>query len=68
MVGVMDPGTYEFSTGAPERMTIVAGDIEYRLPGEAWRKVAAGGEFVVPGGVKFDVRLPAQVAYVCWFG
>jgi uncharacterized protein YaiE (UPF0345 family) len=67
-VGVMEPGSYEFSTGAPERMTIVSGDIEYRLPGEGWRAVAAGGEFCVPGEVKFDVRLTTPVAYVCWFG
>ena len=41
-VGVMEPGSYEFSTGAPERMTIVSGEIEYRLQGEAWSAVADG--------------------------
>jgi hypothetical protein len=67
-VGVMEPGTYEFSTGAPERMQIVSGDIEFQLPGQDWKRVAGGGEFRVPGNVKFNVRMTTHVAYVCWFG
>lgn len=67
-VGVMDPGEYEFGTGAPERMQIVSGEIEYQLPGEAWKSVTGPGEFHVPGDTKFLVRMKRPVAYVCWFG
>ncbi len=67
-VGVMEPGEYDFSTGAKERMQIVSGEIDYQLPGGDWQSVTAPGEFHVPGNTKFKVRMKHQVAYVCWFG
>lgn len=67
-VGVMDPGEYEFGTAAPERMQIVAGEIEYKLPDGDWKSVTGPGEFHVGANTKFLVRMKRQVAYVCWFG
>lgn len=32
-VGVIEPGTYSFSTSSEERMTMVAGSMRVRLPG-----------------------------------
>jgi purine/pyrimidine-nucleoside phosphorylase len=67
-VGVMDPGQYEFSTGLPEKVDIIAGGIEAKMPGEDWRFFNAGESFNVPAHSKFQVRLESAVAYVCWFG
>ena len=66
-IGVMEPGAYEFSTGAPERMQIVSGEIDYQLPGADWISVAGGGSFDAPANAKFKVRVRTQLAYVCWF-
>jgi uncharacterized protein YaiE (UPF0345 family) len=67
-VGVMEAGEYEFSTGAKERMDIVSGVIDVKLPGRDWASFVAGESFDVPADSKFQVRPKTQVAYVCWFG
>ena len=67
-IGVMEPGVYEFTTGAPERMQIVAGDAEYKRGDSDWIAAPAGAEFSVPGNASFQIRMNTQVAYVCWFG
>jgi uncharacterized protein YaiE (UPF0345 family) len=66
-VGVMAPGAYEFSTGKPEKMDVVAGVIDVKLPGGEWKTYKAGESFNVPGEAKFNVRMQVEVAYVCWF-
>lgn len=67
-VGVMEPGEYEFSTGLKERMDIVSGAIDVKLPGQDWATFIAGTSFDAPADAKFQVRMATQVAYVCWFG
>ena len=68
-VGVMEPGSYTFSTGAPERMQVVAGVLGYRLPDGEWKTAKAGEQFNIAGNLaKFEFRAEGQVAYVCWFG
>jgi purine/pyrimidine-nucleoside phosphorylase len=67
-VGVMEAGEYEFSTGLKERVDVVSGVIEVKLPGQDWVAFAAGTSFNAPADSKFQVRMKAQVAYVCWFG
>jgi uncharacterized protein YaiE (UPF0345 family) len=49
-------------------MDVVSGVIEAKLPGADWRAFKAGESFNVPGDSKFNVRLKAEAAYVCWFG
>lgn len=66
-VGVMEAGEYEFSTGAPEKMDIVSGVIDVKLPGADWKSYKGGESFDAPANSKFQVRMTAQVAYVCWF-
>lgn len=64
--GVIDAGEFHFGTGAPERMTIVSGELWVKLPGEgAPRLYPAGTTFEVAGNSGFDVRAPAPVAYLC---
>ena len=64
-VGVIDPGEYAFGTSQEERMTVVAGVLWYRVPGQPWHLAAAGEGFTVPAGVTFEVKAEGPVAYLC---
>jgi uncharacterized protein YaiE (UPF0345 family) len=67
-VGVVDAGEFHFGTEAPERMTVVSGELWAKLPGEpAFRPYAAGTTFEVPGKSGFDVKAVAPAAYLCEF-
>lgn len=67
-VGVIAPGTYRFDTDAPERMTVVAGELEVLLPGDQqWATFSAGEVFDVPGASAFEVRSTQPAAYLCDF-
>jgi uncharacterized protein YaiE (UPF0345 family) len=65
-VGVVATGEFHFGTSAPERMTVVSGELSAKLPGEAgWRAFPAGTSFEVPGQSGFDVKAAAPSAYLC---
>lgn len=67
-VGVIDPGEYHFGTDAPERMTIVSGQVEVRVVGAtAFVPYPAGTSFEVAGKSGFDIRSSAPAAYLCEF-
>jgi hypothetical protein len=69
-VGLIYPGSFTFTTGAPEVMAIVAGSCTVRLKGEsAWKEYGAGTSFAVPGDSAFDIAVASGIAeYVCSFG
>lgn len=69
-LGLIYPGTYNFGTGAPERMDIVAGACRVRQAGEsAWKDYPAGTFFTVPGDSSFDISVESGIAeYICSFG
>ncbi|WP_437669250.1 pyrimidine/purine nucleoside phosphorylase [Sorangium sp. So ce131] len=65
-VGVIDAGEFHFSTEAPERMTVVTGELTIRLDGaQEWRVYPAGTSFEVPGKSGFDVRASRPAGYLC---
>ncbi len=67
-VGVMAAGEYHFNTGAPERMTVVSGELRVRLPDESgFKHYPSGTSFEVPGDSGFDLEVGAATAYVCEF-
>ncbi len=67
-VGVIEPGTYRFDTGAPERMTVISGELEALLPGASeWTTYARGTSFEIDGDSAFEVRASAASAYLCEF-
>lgn len=67
-VGVMAPGEYTFSTGAPETITVISGLMDVRLPGsDVWRSFPAGTTFDVGGQSSFDLRIGVATAYLCLF-
>ena len=69
-IGLIYPGSFTFSTGAPEVMAIVAGSCRVRLTGEsAWTDYAAGAAFAVPANSAFDIAVESGIVeYVCSFG
>ena len=67
-VGVIDPGEYAFGTSRRERMTVVAGTLWYRVPGQSWLSAGPGEGFEVPAGVTFEVKAEGPVAYLCRYG
>jgi uncharacterized protein YaiE (UPF0345 family) len=67
-VGVIDVGEFHFNTDAPERMTVVSGELWAKIPGdEALRAFPAGTSFEVPGKSGFDAKATAPAAYLCEF-
>lgn len=68
-LGLIYPGSYRFSTAAPERMDIVAGSCRARLDGSAeWLSYEAGSGFDVPGDSAFEIAVESGIAeYICSF-
>jgi uncharacterized protein YaiE (UPF0345 family) len=64
-IGVIEPGSYSFSTSTEERMSVVAGLLRAKLPGGSWKDYPAGSTFTVPPGQTFEVEAKADVAYLC---
>ena len=65
---VIDAGEFHFGTDAPERMTVVSGELTIKLAGSSeWKTYAAGTAFEVPGKSGFDVRATNPAAYLCEF-
>jgi uncharacterized protein YaiE (UPF0345 family) len=66
--GVIAPGEFHFGTDAPERMTVVSGELEVKKDGTTdWRVYPAGTFFEIPGKSGFDVRATEPAAYLCEF-
>ena len=67
-LGIMQPGEYEFNTGAPEVMEILAGELRVLLPGESdWRPIKGGESFEVPANSRFGMRVTTLADYCCSF-
>ena len=64
-VGVIAPGEFHFGTDAPERMTVVSGELAVRTGEGEWRFYPAGTQFEVAGKSGFDVRATEPTAYLC---
>jgi purine/pyrimidine-nucleoside phosphorylase len=67
-VGVMAPGEYEFGTSKKEAMRIISGAMSVKLPGsDRWQDFKAGETFVVEKNKKFQLKVSADVAYLCLY-
>lgn len=68
-VGVILPSTLHFTTGAPERMELVAGKCRVKLVGaSSWTDYAGGQSFDVAGDSAFDIEAIEPLHYICHFG
>ena len=65
--GVIDAGEFHFGTEAPERMTVVSGELQAKMASGDWVVYPAGTYFEVPGKSGFDVKATAPAAYLCEF-
>jgi uncharacterized protein YaiE (UPF0345 family) len=67
-VGVIASGSYHFGTEAPERMTVISGELSVK-PNESedWSLYPAGTAFEIAGQSGFDVRAETPAAYLCEF-
>ena len=67
-LGIMQPGEYAFSTGAPEIMEILSGELDVQLPGEdGWRRIGGGQSFDVAGNSSFTMKVHTVTDYCCSF-
>lgn len=67
-VGVMEKGEYEFNTASPEKMTLISGSWELKLPGsDAYVPFGAGETVSIPGDSVFQLRIVETSAYHCAF-
>jgi purine/pyrimidine-nucleoside phosphorylase len=64
-LGIIFPGTYEFTTNVPERLEITAGECDVTLPGAGTRRFLAGTAFDVPAQVTFKIETTRVAQYVC---
>ncbi len=68
-LGVMLPGSYRFSTQAPERIDVTQGHCRVKLADQqAWQEYDAGDSFVVPADSHFEIEVSDLLDYVCHFG
>ena len=66
-VGVIAPGEYHFGTEAPERMSVLSGELSVKAKDGAWSHYPAGTVFEIAGRSGFDVRASEPSAYLCEF-
>ena len=67
-VGVMAKGEYVFGTSTVEHMTVTSGRMDVKLPGETqWKAYKEFETFIVPKGVKFDVKVENDTSYRCLY-
>ncbi len=65
-LGIMQPGDYEFGTGAAEVMEILAGELEILLPGEEeWQQIGPGETFEVPAISSLRLKIKKLTDYCC---
>ncbi|MBF9003096.1 pyrimidine/purine nucleoside phosphorylase [Vibrio nitrifigilis] len=65
-VGVMAPGEYTFGTAAPEKMTVIKGELTIKRQGEQnWLSFKDGESFNVDGDSSFDLQVKQSTAYLC---
>ena len=68
-LGLIYPGTYHFSTAAPERMEIISGSCRVTIDEQnAALEYAAGSHFDVPGKSGFTIEVTTGICeYICSF-
>jgi len=68
-LGLIYPGSYNFNTGAAERMEVIAGACTVRLKGESeWKSYTEGTAFEIPANSSFDIAVESGLMqYICSF-
>jgi len=67
-LGLMQAGTYRFSTAAAEVMEVLAGSCRVKLAdSQDWTTYADGQSFDVPANSHFDIEVDEILDYICHF-
>jgi|TARA_B110000483_G_scaffold214782_1_gene264897 uncharacterized protein YaiE (UPF0345 family) len=67
-VGVMSVGEFIFGTSQYERMTVIDGALEVKLPGhDNFQSFVSGDKFEVTADSSFAVRVLRPTAYHCTY-
>ena len=66
-IGIIETGEYEFSTEFHERMVIISGNLEVKIPGEEIIDLKEGQEFEVEAKQSFKVNAKTDVVYSCYY-
>jgi hypothetical protein len=68
-IGLIRPGSYYFTTGAPERMEIIAGECIIKIDGgHSESSFSSGTHFDVPGKSGFHITVKSGLCeYICSF-
>lgn len=65
-VGVMEEGSYVFSTSKKEFMKVISGELKVVLPNETQERVIGkDGEFIVAANEKFRAIATQNTIYTC---
>ena len=64
-LGIMLPGEYTFGTNEAEIMEIMSGELEIKLPNEAWKILSTPETFNVPSNSSFDLKIKTPTDYCC---
>jgi uncharacterized protein YaiE (UPF0345 family) len=67
-LGIMLPGTYRFSTQAPEVIDVTQGRCRVKIAEHPhWEEFEAGQSFSIPGNSHFEIEVAELFDYVCHF-
>ncbi|MEN8764647.1 MAG: pyrimidine/purine nucleoside phosphorylase [Wenyingzhuangia sp.] len=67
-LGVMEAGTYEFSTSLHETMIVVEGEMIVLLPDSTeWTTYKAGESYQIDADKNFKVKVSSQTSYLCQY-
>lgn len=67
-LGVMNSGTYEFSTSKHETMTVIEGEMTVLPPNNSeWKTYKAGQSYQIEANKKFQVKVSEQTSYLCQY-
>jgi uncharacterized protein YaiE (UPF0345 family) len=67
-LGIMLPGTYRFSTEAPEMMEVTQGGCRVKqADSQDWVGYQSGESFSVPGNAHFEIEVDELLDYICHF-
>lgn len=69
-LGIIFPGSFEFGTGASERMDVVDGACRVMLAGESeWTSYPTGTSFSIAENSSFKIEVAgAPMQYICSYG
>lgn len=65
--GVLKPGQYEFDTEQQEKMLIVSGMAEVKIPGEELIELREGQSVEIEANMSYSISVKSDVVFVCFF-